>query len=346
MRITFLFLTVATIIWGCSTESAAPASQLYVFVRPANFPEADYTFQNNPVTKEGFELGRALFYDPVLSADSSVACANCHQQARSFSDPVHRLSVGVNETIGVRNAPAIQNMAFQQHFFWDGGVKHLDFVPINAITSKIEMAETLSRVVSKLKRNSFYQRKFKSAFDSDEIDSQKMLYALSQFMNLMISANSRYDKYVRNEGEVLSADETQGLKLFAAKCSTCHATDLFTDGSFRNNGLNAAFELDSGRQRVSEDVADRGKFKVPSLRNIELTHPYMHDGRFKTLEEVLNHYSQSVIDSETLDPVLKQAGSLGITMTEEEKAKIILFLKTLTDKDFVKDERFKNPFLK
>lgn len=345
MRIIILLL-VAAILFRCSTESAAPVNSLYVFVKPANFPEADYTFPNNPVTKEGFELGRALFYDPVLSADSTVACANCHQQARSFSDPVHRFSVGVNEAMGVRNAPAIQNMAFQQHFFWDGGVKHLDFVPINAITSKIEMAETIASVVNKLKRNSFYQQKFKSAFATDEIDSQKMLYALSQFMNLMISANSRYDRYVRNEGEVLSADEKDGLKLFAAKCSACHATDLFTDGSFRNNGLNATFELDSGRQRVTEDVADRGKFKVPSLRNAELTHPYMHDGRFKTLEEVLDHYRQSVHDSETLDPLLKQNGSLGISMTDEEKTKIILFLQTLTDKEFVNDERFKNPFLK
>lgn len=338
-------LSILILLFSCNNENVSPVQDAYVFQRPTNFPASVYTFNNNPVSKNGFELGRALFYDPILSADSTIACANCHQQVRSFSDPVHRFSKGVNDVSGFRNAPAIQNMAFQENFFWDGGVNHLDFVPINAITSKVEMAESLAHVIEKLNSSSLYQEKFRKAFGEAGIDSQKMLYALSQFMNLMISSNSRYDKYIRNEGEVLTVDELNGMQLFEGKCSSCHTTDLFTDGSFRNNGLNETFDQDSGRQRVTEFAGDRGKFKVPSLRNAELTFPYMHDGRFRTLEEVLNHYAQSVKESETLDPVLKQGTEPGIALSEDEKRKIILFIKTLTDKSFTTDKRFSNPFL-
>jgi cytochrome c peroxidase len=344
MRSVYAFIS-SVILLSCNAEGVTPIDNEYVFKQPGNFPAAIYTFENNPVTKEGFELGRALFYDPVLSLDSTIACANCHRQAAGFSDPVHQFSKGVNDVSGVRNASAIQNMAFQNHFFWDGGVNHLDFVPINAITSSIEMAEQLDDVIAKLNRSALYKRKFQSAFGTTDIDSQKMLYALSQFMNMMISANSRYDRYVRHEGEALTADELEGFSLFTNKCSSCHATDLFSDESFRNNGLNETFEQDSGRARITEFAADRGRFKVPSLRNAELTFPYMHDGRFKTLDEVLDHYAKSVKDSETLDPILKQNGSIGISMTDNEKAKIILFIKTLTDAEFTKNKKFSNPFL-
>lgn len=349
-RMHFLFVkliaTLCTIVLlasGCSSDGVAPQDDQYAFNTPENFPEAQYTFENNPVTPAGFELGRALFYDPILSLDSSLSCANCHQQAVSFTDPVHRFSKGVNEVNGIRNAPAIQNMAFQNHFFWDGGVKHLDFVPINAITNDLEMADELDHVVEKINRSKFYPKRFKSAFGSTEVTSQRMLYALSQFMNLMVSANSRYDKYARNEGEVLNAEELEGLIIFKNKCSGCHAKDLFTDGSFRNNGLDPTFENDHGRERITEFAGDLGKFKVPSLRNVELTKPYMHDGRFSTLEQVLNHYSNEVKDSETLDPLLRQDGFTGIRISENEKIKIIAFLKTLTDKEFVKDKRFSFP---
>lgn len=331
---------------GCSGESIAPEEDPYLFKTPENFPKPVYTFENNPETREGIELGRALFYDPILSGDSSIACANCHQQVVAFADPVHRFSKGVQDREGVRNAPAIQNMAFQSVFFWDGGVKHLDFVPINAITSDLEMAEKISYVVEKLQRSKTYPEKFARAFGKTEVNSQKMFYALSQFMNMMVSANSRYDKFMRNEGETLTQLELEGMTLFNTKCASCHASDLFTDGTFRNNGLDAAFESDSGRARITELDEDIGKFKVPSLRNAELTDPYMHNGRFRTLKQVLDHYAQGVTSSETLDPILKQNGSLGISMSEDEKTKIIAFIKTLTDKTFTSDKRFSNPFLK
>lgn len=327
---------------GCDADRISPDNS-YVFTQPENFPAAAYTFNNNPITKEGFELGRFLFYDPILSSDSTIACANCHQQARSFSDPVHRFSKGVGDVSGFRNAPAIQNMAFQNQFFWDGGVNHLDFVPINAITSELEMHETLADVVAKLQRSKTYSARFKSAFGTTAITSQRMLFALSQFLNRMVSSDSRYDKYIRHEGEILSADELEGLKIFQSKCAACHATDLFTDGSFRNDGLDTMFEKDAGRQRITEWEGDRGKFKVPSLRNAALTSPYMHDGRFKTLEEVIDHYRNGVKSSRTLDPLLTQNKTIGIAITDEEKTKIIAFIRTLTDDDFIKDKRFSQP---
>lgn len=343
MRLATVFI-LTLLLSGC-TDDDQPVKDPYAFETPSNFPSPVYTFENNPVSKRGVELGQMLFYDPVLSLDSSIACANCHQQAVAFSDPVHRFSRGVDNAAGFRNAPAIQNMAFQNNFFWDGGVKHLDFVPINAVTSKIEMAETLEHVVSKLNRSSFYPQKFKAAFGGDEITSQQMLYALSQFMNLMISANAKYDKHVRGD-EHLTAEEAEGLELFENKCRVCHATDLFTDDSFRNNGLDASFEKDSGRERITEFEGDRGKFKVPGLRNVALTSPYMHDGRFNTLQQVLDHYASNVKNSETLDPVLKQGESLGIRLSEQEKLKLIAFLNTLSDNEFTHDKRFANPFVK
>jgi cytochrome c peroxidase len=334
------------LLGACSGETISPEHDNSIFEVPENFPEPEYTFVNNPMTGEGIALGRALFYDPILSADSSIACASCHQQAIAFADPVHRFSKGVGDREGSRNAPALQNLAFQSHFFWDGGVNHLDFTPINAITSDAEMAEKLSYVVEKLNKSKIYPEKFRLAFGESQITTQRLFYSLSQFMVSMVSANSRYDRYIRNEGEKLTHDELDGMKLFQVKCTGCHSGDLFTDGSFRNNGLDAAFGLDSGREKVTELVADRGKFKVPSLRNAELTAPYMHDGRFRTLQQVLDHYAHSVVESETLDAGLKQNDSLGITMTSEEKIKIICFIKTLTDRTFTSDKQFSNPFLK
>jgi cytochrome c peroxidase len=338
------------IVWACASyvlmscaAEEEPAKNPYAFEIPANFPAARYTFQNNAVTAEGFELGRSLFYDGILARDGTVSCASCHQQHVAFADPLHRLSIGVDERVGIRNAPAIQNVAFKKFFFWDGGVNHVDFIPIAAIENPLEMDETMASVVSKLNADEKYRTRFRAAFGTEEVNSQRMLHALAQFMALMVSANSRYDRYIRNEGELLSPQELRGLATFRVKCASCHATDLFTDDDFRNNGLDASFEKDNGRERITEFAGDRGKFKVPSLRNVALTMPYMHDGRFRTLEEVLTHYQSGVKDSETLDPLLRNGSTLGIAMTAAEKADILAFLQTLTDDSFLKDKRFSQP---
>lgn len=327
---------------SCNSEAEGPDFN-YIFETPENFPAATYSFQNNPVTREGFELGRMLFYDPILSVDSTVSCSTCHRQQTGFADPTHRINHGVNNRFGKRNSPGIANMAFMDFYFYDGGANHLDFVPINAITSEVEMGSTLDQVVAKLNRSNLYKPRFKNVFGKDEVDSQQMLHALAQFTVMLVSAEAKYDKVKRGE-EVFTEEEESGYALFQLKCASCHASELFTDRYFRNNGLDADFTKDIGREIITETESDRGKFKVPSLRNVELTLPYMHDGRFKTLEEVLDHYANGVKDAPTLDPLLKTGDVPGISLNDEEKQSIIAFLKTLTDKEFINDKRFADPF--
>jgi len=307
---------------------------------PSNFPAPVYNLKENPVTEKGFLLGKKLFYDGELSSNGFVSCGFCHQQPSAFTQHGHRVSHGVNDRLGKRNSLAISNVIWQRTFFWDGGVNHLDFVPLNALVNPVEMDETLENVLKKLNQSTFYKAEFKEVFGTDEIKSAEFLKALSQFLAMLISGNSRYDKYIRKEGEMLSDEELTGLSLFKEKCSTCHASDLFTDGSYRNNGVSNDFRFDKGREEITLDSADRGKFKVPSLRNVEFTDPYMHNGNFSSLEEVLDHYDNGVRESATLDPILKRNDKSGIDLTADEKKMIIAFLKTLTDREFINNKRF------
>jgi cytochrome c peroxidase len=328
------------ILLSCSPQEEVTTP--YQFQQPESFPATTYNFTNNPITPEGFELGRALFYDVRLSSDNTISCGSCHVHEVSFADPVHRFSVGVANQSGTRNAPPLTNLAFRNFFMWDGGVNQLDFVPINAIQSPVEMNIAIKDLVYKLNRTPGYPEKFKNAFGKDSVDSQQLLKALSQFALLMVTANSTYDQY--RKGQVkLTDDELEGLTLFTQKCQGCHSGELFSDGYFHNNGLDASFTDDSGRARITEFEGDAGKFLIPSLRNVALTAPYMHDGRFKSLAEVLEHYSTGVKESSTLDPILKKDGVLGIPMTNDEKEKIISFLNTLTDKSFARDLKFSDP---
>lgn len=338
MKKLLLFLLVALSFGACQKDELSTGQ--FRFVKPSHFPEPTYTFDINPVTKEGFELGKRIFGDPMLSRDNSVACNNCHVKAVAFADPQHALSLGVDERQGIRNAPGIANMAFMKEFMWDGGVYHLDFAPPNAIENPLEMDEKMAKVVWKLNRNSTYPAQFRAAFPEmgDTITSPFVLLALSQYQTMLVSATSKYDYYKLGKGE-LSANEMEGLQLFKQKCAVCHSGELFTNQEYRNNGLDTAF-ADEGRARITESAADLGKFKVPSLRNVELTDPYMHDARFNTLEEVLDHYAAGVKQSATLATELRQGDFLGIPLTASEKKLIVDFLKTLTDHEFIQDERF------
>ncbi|SHI65009.1 cytochrome c peroxidase [Pseudozobellia thermophila] len=312
------------------------------FTVPSNFPEPSYDLEANPPTKFGFELGKKLFYDGQLSANGFISCGFCHEQRHAFTHHGHQFSHGIDDLEGTRNTPAIQNAAFMTEFTWDGATSHLDLFPIIPITNEVEMGETVTNVVNKLKADKEYQKDFSLAFEDGEINTENFLKALAQFMVMMVSADSKYDKYVRNEaGGDLTDQEKEGMELFEQKCSSCHSTDLFTDGSFRNNGLPPNPQLnDVGREEVSGSADDRYKFKVPSLRNVEKTAPYMHDGRFGTLMAVLDFYDSGVVDSSTLDPLLKQEERLGIALSLSEKEAIIAFLNTLTDNTYLNDERF------
>ena len=341
MQKIFLIL-LAFVVCGCSNDDDEYQNVPLSFQVPSNFPELAYDLSNNPLTQKGFELGKKLFYDGRLSSDGVVSCGFCHIQADAFTHHGHSFSHGVGDNIGTRNTPPIQNLAFQTAFMWDGATTHLDLQPIIPLTSPIEMNGSFSQIIAMMKADPVYVKLFKQAFSDGQINSENMLKALGQFMVMAVSSNSRFDKFRRNEpGGVLSQDELEGYAIFNQKCASCHATDLFTDNSFRNNGLSINPQInDVGYYRVTELPQDKYKFKVPSLRNIEKTAPYMHDGRFYTLEAVLNHYSNGVQNNLNLDSSLNTNGTLGIPLTNDQKTKIIAFLKTLTDQQFLTDSRF------
>jgi len=340
-------LGLALFFAAACSENPEDDDALYVnkpleFAVPANFPEQVYNIANNPPTEKGFELGKKIFYDARLSSDGVVSCGFCHIQKNAFTHHGHTFSHGVGEAIGTRNTPALQNLAFQPVFMYDGAVSNLDLQPIVPLTSIIEMNGNIGQIVQMMKGDAAYLKLYKQAFADGAVNSENMLKALAQFIVMLSSSNSRFDKYRRNEsGGTLSETELQGYAVFNNKCASCHSTDLMTDNSFRNNGLavNPAIN-DNGRFVVTELESDRYKFKVPSLRNVEKTAPYMHDGRFGTLEAVMNHYASGITDSATLDPLLKQNGALGIPLSASEKAQLVAFLKTLTDDQYLNDNRF------
>lgn len=320
-----------------------------VFEKPAHFPEPVYDFSRNPVTSAGFTLGRKLFFDGILSRDGSVSCGSCHIPSSAFTQHGHDLSHGIDDQLTLRNSLPIMNLAWQRHFFWDGGVFDLDLFALAPIEAHNEMDESISNVLQKLRNHPEYPQLFERAFGTNEITLPNFLKALSQFQLMAISANSKYDRYKRGELQ-LEAQELAGLQIFQEKCASCHQGELFTDRSFRNNGLpirrfklNGKDTLDTGKERITLNPNDAFKFKVPSLRNVEITGPYMHDGRTRTLRQVLDHYSDGVQDSPTLDPLLKKNGTLGIPLSPDEKDKLLAFLKTLTDEDFIRNPMFQEP---
>ncbi|WP_266367143.1 cytochrome-c peroxidase [Tellurirhabdus rosea] len=354
----WLMMTVCIALWGYIVTSCRSGSgggdpdpepepvvktTPYPWKKPANFPDPVYDFKNNPLTREGVALGRALFYDGMLSRNGTISCGFCHQPFTAFAHTDHALSHGIDDRIGTRNVPGIQNAAWSKHFFWDGGIVDLDLLALSPIRNPVEMGDSLPNVMAKLRGSGKYRTLFEEAYGTDSITSERFLKALSQFMLTLVSANSRYDKFSRNEGVTLTEEESRGLNLFKAKCSTCHAGELFTDASFRNNGLpriTSSTFIDWGRYSITLQEADRQRFAVPSLRNVQVTPPYMHDGRFRTLEQVLNHYASGVVDGPTLDPLLRQNGRLGIPLTSQEQADIVAFLRTLTDYDFINNREF------
>lgn len=329
----------AVVVSSCSKdpELAAPTEDIKFYV-PPGFPQPVYNMANNPVSRERFELGRKLFYDPALSRDNSISCGSCHQQFVAFAHAEHDFSHGVDNLLGTRNAPGLFNLAWHTTFMHDGGVNHLESQPVAPITNPVEMDETLVNVIAKLNARPVYRTLFKDAFGDETINTQRMSQAMAQFMALMISADSKYDRY-RAGTATFSAQEENGLAVFRSKCASCHTEPLFMDNTYHNNGLPPDPTInDTGRMHITNDPADSLKFRTPSLRNIALTGPYMHDGRFTTLSECLTHYTSGVMNSSTLDPLI---GTSGIALTAQEKADLLAFLATLTDNTFTRNPNFK-----
>ena len=305
---------------------------------PKGWPKPHYDFKKNPLTEEGFQLGRKLFYDPILSRDNTISCASCHLQATGFTHIDHDLSHGIDGKIGTRNSLALMNLAWSKDFMWDGGVNHLEVQPLNPITSPLEMDETLEHVVQKLQQTHDYPSLFERAFGSSIITGQFTLKALSQFVVMLKSSNSKYDQVIRKEA-FFNEQEQKGYDLFKQHCASCHQEPLFTSDQFEYNGLAVDPTLnDYGRMKMTGRKEDSLRFKVPTLRNIQFTFPYMHDGRFKTLTEVIKHYNglskNKLLPKELVEPM---------NLADNDRVDIVAFLKTLTDNEFLFNPKYGYP---
>ena len=295
------------------------------------------------MSENEFQLGRQLFYDPILSRDQSISCASCHLQATGFTHVDHDLSHGIDGRIGKRNSMALMNLAWNTSFMWDGGVNHIELQALAPISSENEMGSSLKEVVTKLNASEKYKTLFYNSYKDSLVTGQKTLLALTQFVVMLNSYNSKYDKYVRNEdGGEFTAQEKNGLALFKNTCASCHTEPLFTNNEFHNNGLTLdPYLKDFGRMLITNKSEDSLKFKVPTLRNIQFTPPYMHDGRFETLKDVITHYNSGVTHSITLAENLKN----NLELTHKEEVDLLVFLRTLTDTEFLFNNRFSYPYI-
>ena len=334
---------------------------------PSNMPPMAIP-PGNPLTVEGIALGRYLFYEERLSGNNTQSCANCHGPANAFTDG-NAVSAGIDGITGTRSAMALINLGYAQSFFWDGRVATLEEQVLRPVRDPIEMHDTWPNAVSELQTDTGYAKLFWDAFGTSTVDSLLAARAIAQFLRTMVSANSPWDKWRRFEGTI-PLEAQVGYDLFkmeggpvgmpfqlpgmdstiigqgGADCFHCHveAAGLFTDEQFHNNGLDPEPFPDLGRGAITNDPFDNGKFKTPTLRNIMLTAPYMHDGRFATIDEVLDHYNDGGHPSTTVDPFMKFTDQdLTLELTPEKRAQIIAFLNTLTDTEFVEDPAFADP---
>lgn len=312
---------------------------------PANLGSSIPTPARNPLTAAGVELGRRLFFDPRLSGDNTISCATCHDPTRAFTDG-RRFSVGASSTELRRNTPSLTNLAWTGSqastagLFWDGGAKNLESQVFAPLTGADEMAQDPGELMAELAADPDYPALFAAAF-KDGLTLSNLARALAQYQRTLIAASSRYDRWARGEPDgQLSDRELRGLSLFRRDCAGCHVPDFFTDHGYHNNGLDMVFPDDHeriawGRARITHDLRDLGSYKTPSLRNVAVTAPYMHDGRLATLEQVLEHYRSGVESSPSLDRrLIGPDGALGIPLDDGEAAAIIAFLRTLTDQRY------------
>lgn len=312
---------------------------------------------DNQLTVEGVDLGKHLFYEKKLSGDNSMSCGSCHLQENAFTDP-NQFSTGIHQMEGKRNSMTIFNMVYHNEgFFWDGRAADLRTQVLMPIQDPLELDESLEDVVSKLQADPFYVEKFQAAFGDEEITSERIGLALEQFGFSIISKDSKYDQSLQGTAQLTESEE-RGRKLFftehkpndpdnsGADCFHCHGGSLFTNNQFMNNGLDSIFPngSDQGLYESTNLLSDIGKFKVPSLRNIEVSGPYMHDGRFTTLEEVVEHYNSGAVESPNLDPNMHAIVEDGLGLSTQDKADLVAFLKSLTDQTFLNNSEYADPF--
>ena len=335
----FSCVFVLLLMFSCSKDKLSegmvednPEISLHL---PTDFPKINPAFYKNKPTKFGVTLGEKLFNEKRLSGNNTISCASCHNPAYAFADN-NAKSIGVYNRIGLRNAPALQNLAFMQFYNWDGNKLSVESQVLVPIITHEEMNSSISQVIEKLSGDQQYKELFKKAFGEERITSERIFLSLAQYQYTLISNQSKFDKVMLNQETLFTASEKRGYELFQIKCASCHNTKLFTDQSFRNVGfpINPDTE-EAGRARVTGKVEDLWKFRVPSLRNAEYTAPYGSFGQFATLKQVLDYFDSGVLYADNLDPLLKMNGNR-IPMSEQEKLDIIEFIKTLSDYSFLK----------
>jgi cytochrome c peroxidase len=344
-RLSIFFLIILVIlVMSCQHEGEEMGFQTTPY--EINFPHGFSAFSvpsNNPMTMEGVALGRKLFYDPILSGDNSQSCASCHHVQNSFSD-TSAFSIGIDGVAGTRNAMPLVNLGWQRNFFWDGGAADMESQVLGPVENPVEMHESWSNAIAELNADPAYVEFFYQAFGNREVTVPLVIRAIAQFERTLISGNAKYDQSIRGE-LALTSLEQDGLNVFTdplkGDCNHCHSLgSTFSDFEYRNTGLDS-IPLDAGRYLITLNENDRGKFKTPSLRNVELTAPYMHDGRFQTLAQCIEHYNSGFHYTSNLDVTLLTAQKG--RMTDYDKQALEAFLKTLTDWEFVNNPAFADP---
>ena len=356
MKYILLVFIGFVLFFSCKKDKVGYVPTPYELEIPSHFPQMNIP-EDNPMTVEGVELGRHLFYEKKLSGDNSMSCGSCHAPANAFSDP-NQFSTGIQGIQGSRHSMALVNLGWSNFFFWDGRSKTLEEQVLMPVRDPIEMHETWTNATTKLQSDATYREMFYKAFGTTQPDSILAAKALAQFLRTLISGSSKFDvMYKYENGLPLSVAEQQifnqitieqwgGYDLFkslnGADCFHCHNGPLMQVEKFSNNGLDATF-TDLGRGAITGNPNDNGKFKVPTLRNIEFSAPYMHDGRFATLDDVINHYSHTIEMSPTIDPLIEFAFQGGVQLDAQEKNLLKQFLLTLSDEEFINNPAFKEP---
>jgi cytochrome c peroxidase len=344
-------LVVGVFFWSCSKDDTGYEPIPYQLEIPEIF---DNTIippiipSNNPLTEEGVALGKKLFFDPILSNDNSMSCASCHMPQKSFADNL-TTSVGIEGISGPRNSMPLFNLAwnFNERFNWDGSALSLESQALEPIENPLELHSNWEEVVSRLQSHPEYPEMFRQAFNTSVITAELTTKAIAQFERTLISANSKFDQYSLGLTE-LTDQELNGLDIFLREdkgdCFHCHGNPnnpLWTDNDFHNNGLDQTF-TDLGLGAITGDPNDNGKFRTPTLRNLIYSAPYMHDGRFATLDEVIDFYSEGLQNSPTIDPLMKNVDQGGVQLSDSDKADLKAFLLTLSDPSFIANPAFQN----